>query len=270
MSNTHVTNLDSHRKLGDKWENWNGKEGFGDTKTSPWIYFLLCIAIVVAINMGLHFMLYLVTPRFFLFHPILPKTSLLLIIAINLISTAFLGYVFLAYYTQLAVIDIKIFQKIFFGPLAFFAFLLGKQLHISKDRMGNSFIWGANKLMSIPKNNKEKTLILLPRCLKKEILKDIRMKAKENSFDVAIVDGGTKAREKIKFYKPDNVVAVACERDLLSGILDIAPKLRVFGLPNQRPEGPCKNTVVSMDEFNNLLSKCKCNINKEGLCKALN
>jgi hypothetical protein len=40
-------------------------------------------------------------------------------------------------------------------------------------------------------------------------------------------------------------VAVACERDLVSGIRDAWP-LPVIGLINERPEGPCVNTRVDV------------------------
>jgi hypothetical protein len=39
---------------------------------------------------------------------------------------------------------------------------------------------------------------------------------------------------------------VACERDLTSGIRDTHP-LPVHGILNDRPEGPCLNTVVRLD-----------------------
>jgi hypothetical protein len=38
---------------------------------------------------------------------------------------------------------------------------------------------------------------------------------------------------------------VACERDLTSGIQDTHP-LPVYGILNERPEGPCRNTLVDL------------------------
>jgi len=43
--------------------------------------------------------------------------------------------------------------------------------------------------------------------------------------------------------RPKLVLAVACERDLTSGIKDCYP-LPVIGILNLRPHGPCFNTVV--------------------------
>ncbi|HAP32205.1 MAG TPA: hypothetical protein DCQ14_04025, partial [Firmicutes bacterium] len=60
-----------------------------------------------------------------------------------------------------------------------------------------------------------------------------------------IVTGGTLARQAVQKYRPQAVVAVACERDLSSGIIDSFP-LPVYGVVNERPQGPCSNTRVNM------------------------
>jgi hypothetical protein len=39
---------------------------------------------------------------------------------------------------------------------------------------------------------------------------------------------------------------VACERDLLTGIRDVATRVPVIGIPNERPHGPCKNTWIDV------------------------
>jgi hypothetical protein len=42
------------------------------------------------------------------------------------------------------------------------------------------------------------------------------------------------------------IIAVACERDLSSGIQDVYP-LPCFGVLNQRPHGPCLDTQVPLE-----------------------
>jgi hypothetical protein len=49
--------------------------------------------------------------------------------------------------------------------------------------------------------------------------------------------------------RPQAIIAVACERDLVSGLQDVAPKIPVFAIPNKRPEGPCKNTFINIEEL---------------------
>lgn len=71
---------------------------------------------------------------------------------------------------------------------------------------------------------------------------------KERNIDVVVATGGTFARKFIKEKRPKAIIAVACERDLTSGIQDVR-RIPVLGVLNQRPEGPCYNTLVSIDEI---------------------
>ena len=52
----------------------------------------------------------------------------------------------------------------------------------------------------------------------------------------------------VKQARPKAIVAVACERDLTSGIQDVFP-LPVLGVLNERPFGPCFNTRVDMNKL---------------------
>lgn len=110
-------------------------------------------------------------------------------------------------------------------------------------------------------------LILLPHCLQRsscphkitgnvdnckrcgacdvDRLIEIRDKYGVNLY---VATGGTLARKIIKEVKPRAVIAVACERDLSSGILDVK-KLPVIGVLNYRPEGPCVNTRVDIKKL---------------------
>jgi hypothetical protein len=63
-----------------------------------------------------------------------------------------------------------------------------------------------------------------------------------------VATGGTIARRIVKEVKPDAIIAVACERDLSSGIVDTYP-MPVIGILNQRPHGPCLNTQVDLTEL---------------------
>ena len=65
---------------------------------------------------------------------------------------------------------------------------------------------------------------------------------------VAIATGGTLARQAVKKARPKAILAVACERDLTSGIQDVFP-LPVIGVLNERPNGPCFNTRADMGKI---------------------
>lgn len=69
---------------------------------------------------------------------------------------------------------------------------------------------------------------------------------------VAIATGGTIARRIVVQKRPKLILAVACERDLSSGIQDAYP-LPVYGILNNRPFGPCLNTKVSLEDLQEAL-----------------
>ena len=76
-------------------------------------------------------------------------------------------------------------------------------------------------------------------------LKDVLNLRDTYGVQVAIATGGTIARRIVVQARPKLIVAVACERDLSSGIQDTHP-LPVFGVINERPNGPCLDTFVSI------------------------
>ncbi|WP_242864780.1 DUF116 domain-containing protein [Youngiibacter fragilis] len=51
------------------------------------------------------------------------------------------------------------------------------------------------------------------------------------------------------------IIAVACERDLSSGIQDTYP-LPVYGILNKRPKGPCLDTLVPLKQVEKALEYC--------------
>ena len=108
----------------------------------------------------------------------------------------------------------------------------------------------------------ERVLILLPHCIQlnscgfritsdvyncrkcgKCVVASFLQLSERFGFDLIVSTGGTMARKAVKDKQPDIILAVACERDLLSGIKDTI-SLPVIGILNERPNGPCYNTTV--------------------------
>ena len=145
---------------------------------------------------------------------------------------------------------------------------LGILLRIPKSRVRLAFIRINNELSrsSGVSCKPEELLILLPHCIQKSSCKHRLTHNIQNcvrcgactvgallnlgdkyGVDVTIVPGGTVARQIIKQKRPKCVIAVACHRDLTSGVRDVAA-LPVYGVVNQRPFGPCVNTSVDADK----------------------
>jgi hypothetical protein len=90
------------------------------------------------------------------------------------------------------------------------------------------------------------------RCGKCPICEFIKV-ADEHDLKLSVATGGGIARRTVDNTKPDAVVAVACERDLISGIRDIYP-VPTLGVLNERPFGPCFNTQVNVDLVKNAIT----------------
>jgi len=62
------------------------------------------------------------------------------------------------------------------------------------------------------------------------------------------------APDFVREVRPELVVAIACEHDLLSGMLRVWP-CDSYGLINERPEGPCKNTRIGVEAVGDILAQ---------------
>lgn len=243
------------RKLGDEWTGWQGSldnsEINSDTRKRIFMGVLL-FAIFLSGATGF-LIWYMITPRLIQFHHLLP-----LFIGGAMLITWFLfaGWFFLMALSVWLEKDILMrlggreFSLTFLIPIAL---KFGLRLGISRDRMSNSFVKVSNTLirMSAKKVNPEKLLILLPRCLHKSLRDKIESYSELYHIPVFTVAGGEKARQIVIKRRPRAIIGVACERDLLSGIQDIIKQIPVIGIPNKRPEGPCKNTTIDFEEFEN-------------------
>ncbi|MDR3564851.1 MAG: DUF116 domain-containing protein [Negativicutes bacterium] len=146
------------------------------------------------------------------------------------------------------------------------AISLGKLFDIEKERIERSFIEVSNHLVRQKhiQVKPERLLILTPHCIQNEScphkitrdasncrecgkcrVGDLVALSREYGVHLAVVTGGTLARKVVKTLRPQAILAIACERDLTTGIQDVFP-LPAVGILNERPEGPCCNTSVDI------------------------
>ena len=146
------------------------------------------------------------------------------------------------------------------------AMRIGKWFGLAEEKIKNSYIQVSNQLVRTQTKVKayKKVMILAPHCLQwvhcphkitinvdnckrcgQCLIMDLINVAQKTGAHLEVVTGGTMARKVIKEYRPQAVVAIACERDLTSGIQDVEG-LPVIGIINERPEGPCANTRVDL------------------------
>lgn len=241
------------RKLGDKWLDWNGiatpAEGDIDERLGTFLTLAAgCILLLIAC---LGFGWYLTKPRIDQVSPLLANLiewSVFIAVAVILILVALETTLLLKF--NISLLPYTLAERLLFLFLSK-AIWLGQRFGISKDRVSNSFIKAHNLIVKnyVRRLNADRLLILLPRCLRKEVKQQVIERANGLTVHIFTAKGGEDAREAIIQYKPSLILAIACERDLISGIRDVADKIPVLAIPNKRPEGPCKNTCLNFDAF---------------------
>lgn len=256
-------------------------------RTRKRIFVSLLGASYLLIIVATSFMWWLLNPRLEAIHPDISLAMGAIILLIQVV----IGTVFLL--TTLTLIKGKeiiisqslrrlIIIKILF-PVAFF---LGKLMRIPTEKIRRSFIEVNNSLVRA-KNlrvSSNRLLLLMPRCIQfatcgvkitpvvtnckrcgKCVINDLVGLKLRIDTELFVATGGTLARQMLEEKKPHAIVAVACERELVSGIQDSYP-LPVIGIINLRPEGPCVNCQVDLkevcDNIEYFLGPLSCEIKK--------
>ncbi|MBI5681689.1 MAG: DUF116 domain-containing protein [Deltaproteobacteria bacterium] len=254
------------KSLIDREEEFAGQDGSVSYKPPKSIFIaLLAATTFILIVVGFLFW-YIPAVGLNNIHPSLPLIFGIIVLTLILfISTA-------AFAVTIAVTNGKdIFRSYrlrgilikFFLPLMV---MLGGILKIPRIKIEQSFIDVNNQLVRAMGRvlRPENVLILMPHCIqyvncKIKVTQDIRNCAAcgmceikdllgimtEFGIDIYVLTGGTIARRKVYEKRPDVIVAVACERDLTSGIQDAYP-IPVMGIVNKRPQGYCIGTGVDV------------------------
>lgn len=150
---------------------------------------------------------------------------------------------------------------------------VGKLCGVSRDKVQRSFIEINNQLVLAqhPRATPDKLLLLMPHCLQfhecqfritgsvvhckkcgKCPIKGLVELSEKYGVGLAVATGGTLARRIVVERRPKLIIAVACERDLSSGIQDSYP-LPIYGVINHRPHGPCYDTQVNLERVEEAL-----------------
>ena len=255
MPDTHEGNLAKpvDRKLGDEWTDWKGDTGSAELEANERSATFLILAgviflfLIALLNVGW----YLVKPRIEQFGPAVSvllewcvrgfSILILVVVAVEAISVAKFGKSLLPYvWTERALL--ALLSKTVW---------LGRKFGISRDRASNSFIKVHNIVLkaSSDRLSAERLLILLPRCLERATRSQILDRLDGFEAKTVTASGGEEARKAIQEHRPSVILAIACERDLISGLKDVANRIPVLAIPNKRPQGPCKNTQLPIEEL---------------------
>lgn len=244
------------RRLGEEWVDWDGQVE-SSTDADPRIFIGISIGTIVVILGITALFIWLIYPRliqmssmagpiinisYFTFATIL-FSWLILFIWGSLTKRPFLSGLIVVPKLVNLLLDIAI--------------KIGKVFGVSRDRLVNSFLKLHNLFIDSDPQRvpTDKIMLLLPRCLSKEMFRALKLMRESYGFIITTAGGGSEARNKIRKLRPGLIIAVACERDLLTGFIDVNPHIPVIGYPNIRPCGPCKNTEVDLQTIEDTVKR---------------
>ena len=244
-----LIHIDVDRRLGHEWDEWDGRPlpNRGDYDSSPLLFFLWSAAALVAAVGILAAALFLLAPRLALLHPVVPRA---LGLGLGLGAFLLLGWwavLFLSWRSGRALLPERLAER---GPLLRLMRLTSRvaERFGRRDWVENASVkvYNALALLRGRKVGKGEMLLLIPRCLSKETLDGVLGIAGRYGVPVFVATRGQLARRVIRERRPRAVVAVACERDMVSGLHDVAGKVPVLGLTMTLPSGPCKDAVLDL------------------------
>ncbi|MBI4521615.1 MAG: DUF116 domain-containing protein [Gemmatimonadetes bacterium] len=259
-SEPQLLQLRSDRRLGHEWDDWDGEAlpNDGVFVGRPALFFALLASYFAVWGAVAGVFLWLVTPRLAQWLPAIPTLLGAVVLALTGASFAWLGLVAASFALGHNLLSRRLCEGGLLPWLLPAAETAGRWVGIRRDVVGNAALQVYNKLAARRARRglaSRDVLVLLPRCLGKEGMQGALDVTARYGVPVFVAARGRYAREMIARQRPKAVVAVACERDLVSGVHDVAGRLPVLGTTLGLPDGPCKNTTVNLGSLETQIRK---------------
>jgi hypothetical protein len=247
-----LIHIDVDRRLGHEWDEWDGRPlpNRGDFDSAPGLFFAWSAAALAAGLAAAAAILFVLNPRLASLHPSLPSGLWIGLLVATVALWIWWGLLFLSFKTGRALLPESLAER---GP---FLRLMRQTSGIAgrfgrRDWVENAAVkvYNALALLRGRKVGRGELLLLIPRCLSKETLDGVLGIAGKYGVPVFVATRGQLARRVIRERRPRAVVAVACERDMVSGLHDVAGKVPVLGLTMTLPSGPCKDALLDLGQL---------------------
>ena len=244
-----LIHIDVDRRLGHEWDEWDGRPlpNRGNYDSSPGLFFLWSAAALVAGVAVVAGLLFLLSPRLATIHRFIPDVLQSALLVLTVVLAGWWFVLFLSWRSGRALLPERLAER---GPLLRLMRLTSRVA----DRFGRRDwvenasvkVYNALALLRGRKVGTGEMLLLIPRCLSKDTLDGVLGIAGTYGVPVFVATRGQLARRVIRERRPRAVVAVACERDMVSGLHDVAGKVPVLGLTMTLPSGPCKDAGLDL------------------------
>jgi uncharacterized protein len=251
-SRAQLIHIDVDRRLGHEWDEWDGKPlpNRGNYDASPMLFFVWSAVALVAGLLLVALALYLFGPRLAELHPALPRVLWWGLGIVAVVLWLWWDVLLISFVTGRALLPERLAERGPYLRLMRFTSRVADRFG-RRDWVENASVkvYNALALLRGRKVGKGELLLLIPRCLSKDTLDGVLGIAGRYGVPVFVATRGQLARRVIRERRPRAVVAVACERDMVSGLHDVAGKIPVLGLTMTLPSGPCKDALLDMRQL---------------------
>ena len=247
-----MIHIDVDRRLGHEWDEWDGKPlpNRGNYDASPMLFFVWSAVALMAGLLLAALALFLFGPRLGELHHSLPVVLWWGLAIVAGLLWLWWGVLLVSFVTRRALLPERLAERGPYLRLMRFTSRVADRFG-RRDWVENASVKVYNALAMLRgrKVGKGELLLLIPRCLSKETLDGVLGIAGRYGVPVFVATRGQLARRVIRERRPRAVVAVACERDMVSGLHDVAGKIPVLGLTMTLPSGPCKDALLDMQQL---------------------
>jgi len=242
--------IETDRRLGHEWDEWDGRPlpHGGDFSATPRVFFGFASITLLVTFGALAALLFLLAPRVGQLHASAPWWLWAVWGAAAGLAVLWFGLLLISHYARFNLLPERLLER---GP---FLQLMNLTSYVARvfgrrDRVEHAAIdvYNALALRRGRRLGRGELLVLIPRCLSKGALDGVLDIAGRYDVPVFVATRGQLARRAIRERRPRAVVAVACERDMTTGLRDVAGKLPVLGLTMRLPNGPCRDAELDLD-----------------------
>jgi len=248
----NLIRIEVDRRLGHEWDEWDGQAlpGGGNFASPPGKFFRYAALTLAAMAAVAYLAAYLLDPRLGVIWAPLPRVVTLAVSGLTVLAWLWFGLLLASFYGPALLLPERLAERGPFLPLMRWTSQVARRFG-ARDWVEHAAVEIFNGLAARRgrKVGKGELLVLVPRCLAKDALDGILEVAGRYEVPVFVATRGQLARRAIRERRPRAVVAVACERDMVSGIHDVAAKIPVLGLTMRLPSGPCKDAAVDVAKF---------------------
>jgi len=247
-----LIHIEVDRRLGHEWDEWNGRPlpRGGDFSAAPGLFFRFAALTIATATGAVALLLYLIGPRLGTLSPLVPRILWLVLALFAALQWLYLGVLAASFYTGRNLLPERVLERGPYLQLMNYTSLVARGFG-KRDWVEHAAIDIYNTLAERRgrRVGKGELLVLIPRCLSKQALDGVLEIAGRYEVPVFVATRGQLARRVIRERRPRAVVAVACERDMMTGLRDVAGKLPVLGLTMQLPNGPCRDASIDLGQM---------------------